>query len=73
MFKSLLRRLGIMNGTLEPNKFDPIYGFPTRSIDEWFARNPKLKADYDAELAARSLRTRDTRGKRPRLIWRRGC
>lgn len=66
MFKSLLRRLGIMNDPLEPNRFEPIYGFPTRSIDEWLARNPKLKEKYDAELLARSSRSR---GKRTRWLW----
>lgn len=56
MVKSLLRFLGIVKDTRGLDKFEPIYGLPTRSLDEWLSRNPALRKDYEAELLARSAR-----------------
>ena len=57
MIKSLLRFCGIVNDKTELDQFDPIYGLPTRSLDEWLSRNPALKKDYEAKLLARSRRS----------------
>jgi hypothetical protein len=45
-------------------QFEPIYGLPTRSLDEWLSRNPALKKDYDSELLIRSRPNRSARNKR---------
>ena len=34
---------------------DPIYGLPRQSIEQWLARNPRLKEEYEAELRRRKL------------------
>ena len=64
MVKSWLRFFGIVKDTRELDKFERIYGLPTRSLDEWLSRNPALKQDYEAELLARSRRSRSARDKR---------
>ncbi|MCA9212935.1 MAG: hypothetical protein KDB27_07720 [Planctomycetales bacterium] len=61
MIKCLMRFLGTSADAREDrelNKFDPIYGLPKRSLDEWLSRNPSLKRDYEAKLRARALRNR---------------
>ncbi len=54
MFKSLLRFLGLAKKSSEPDNFDPLYGLPKHSLDEWLSHNPKLKREYASQLAARS-------------------
>ena len=54
MFKSFFRFLGINNGETGLDKFEPIYGLPICSLDEWLSRNPALKRDYEARLEAGS-------------------
>jgi hypothetical protein len=56
MFKSLLRFFGLVNENSEADNFDPLYGLPKQSLDEWLSRNPMLKREYASELAARSWR-----------------
>jgi hypothetical protein len=56
MLKLLLRFFGIVKGNSELDNFDPIYGLPKHSLDEWLARNPTLKKKYESELMARSSR-----------------
>ncbi len=29
--------------------FDPVYGLPKHAIDEWLARNPKLREEYELQ------------------------
>jgi hypothetical protein len=54
MFKSVLRFFGLAKKSSERDNFDPLYGLPKQSLDEWLARNPKLKREYASQLAARS-------------------
>jgi hypothetical protein len=58
MVKSLLRFVGIAKDERAPEQFDPIYGLPRRSLDEWLSRNPALKKDYEAALLVRSQQSR---------------
>jgi hypothetical protein len=58
MFQSLFRFIGIDSSSTELDKFEPIYGLSKRSLDDWLARNPKLKDDYERELTARLQRGR---------------
>lgn len=60
MIKYLMRFLGLIADDREDSeldKFEPIYGLPRRSLDEWLSRNPALKKDYEAKLRARTLRS----------------
>jgi hypothetical protein len=57
MLKSLFRFFGIAKESAELDKFDPIYGLPKRSLEEWLSRNPTLAKEYKAKLTARSLAT----------------
>ncbi len=73
MFKSLFRVFGIGADESELDKFEPIYGLPKPSLDEWLSRNPELKKKYDIELAARlqnNLAVRDTRSPCNEWVWR---
>jgi hypothetical protein len=54
MLKSLLRFFGIVKDDSELDNFEPIYGLPKRSLDEWLSRNPAFKEKYESELMARS-------------------
>jgi hypothetical protein len=54
MIKSVLRFFGIIKDERELLQFEPIYGLPRRSLDEWLSRNPGLKKDYEAALLIRS-------------------
>jgi hypothetical protein len=58
MLRSMTSLLGLGKKPTELDKFEPIYGLPKRSLDEWLSRNPQLKKDYDEELAARLQRSR---------------
>jgi hypothetical protein len=61
MLKSLYRFAGIDTDSTELDKFEPIYGLPKRSLDEWLSRNPKLKKEYERELATRLQRSHAAR------------
>lgn len=61
MLNPFYRFFGIDTDSKELDKFEPIYGLPKRSLDEWLSRNPKLKKEYERELAARLLRSRAAR------------
>ena len=54
MIKSLLRFCGIIKDERGLDQFEPIYGLPTRALDEWLSCNPALKKDYETELLIRS-------------------
>ena len=63
MVKSLLRLFGINRGEVELEKFEPVYGLPKQSLEEWLARNPALRKDYGAELLSRSQQRQSARNK----------
>jgi hypothetical protein len=63
MIKSLLRFFGIVKDEGKLLQFEPIYGLPRRSLDEWLSRNPGLKKDYEAALLIRSQQSRTARNK----------
>lgn len=62
MCESLRRFFSVGNAPTELDAFEPIYGLPKRSLDEWLSRNPRLKKEYDAKLRARSRYGRAARG-----------
>ena len=50
MIESLSRLLGIAADERELDNYEPIYGLPNHSLDEWLARNPILRQEYDAKF-----------------------
>lgn len=56
MLKSPFRFFGIATDTTDLHAFEPIYGLPRRSLNEWLSRNPILKQEYEAKLRAYDLR-----------------
>jgi hypothetical protein len=67
MFKSLLRFFGLAKKSSERDNFDPLYGLPKPSFNEWLSRNPKLKRDYASQLAARGATRRKVAHRRSTL------
>jgi hypothetical protein len=65
MRRSLLRLVGLSGG-IDPNreKYDPVYGLPQRAVDEWLARNPEIRDEYEATLRARAVGGGPTHGPR---------
>lgn len=53
MFTSLFCLFRSRKGSSHLDNFEPIYGLPKRSLDEWLSRNPRLKEQYEKELVAR--------------------
>ena len=55
MWASLLRLFKPSGGS-DPmwHEYDPVYGLPGRALDEWLARNPALREEYDAAIRARA-------------------
>jgi hypothetical protein len=37
------------NGSTHEAKYDPVYGLPRRSVEEWLARNPQLREEYEVQ------------------------
>ncbi len=35
-------------------EYEPVFGLPRRSVEEWLARNPDFRAIYEAEIRKRS-------------------
>lgn len=31
-------------------QYDPVYGLPRRAVEDWLARNPAIKRDYEAAI-----------------------
>ena len=56
MFKWLLRFFGNVQVTPQLDEFEPIYGLPWASFEEWISRNPTLRKEYEAKLMVRSFR-----------------
>jgi len=50
MLTSLLRFFGFAKETAELSKFEPVYGLTKEALDEWLARNPLLRQEYEAKL-----------------------
>ena len=41
-------------------EYDPVYGLPRRAVEDWLARNPRLREEYErlrASMAGRQSRT----------------
>jgi len=55
------------------NRFEPIYGLTKRSLDDWLARNPRLRQQYDEQLAARAQREAAKRAAKTRRTWSWPC
>jgi hypothetical protein len=55
MFRWLLSFFGKVQVTPQLDEFEPIYGLPRASFEEWISRNPTLRKEYEAKLMARSL------------------
>jgi hypothetical protein len=53
VWKRLLKMVGLGNRNAWRENFDPIYGLPYPALNDWLARNPKLREEYDAKLRAR--------------------
>jgi hypothetical protein len=34
-------------------EYEPVYGLPKRSVEEWLARNPQLRERYERMMQAR--------------------
>jgi hypothetical protein len=51
MLKRLWRFLGLTDH-LRPvdTEYDPVYGLPLQAIDEWLARNPRLRKQSEVRL-----------------------
>jgi len=49
---------------------DPIYGLPRHSVEQWLARNPRIREEYDAELRRRKLNGWSAAGEQPRAAPR---
>jgi len=56
----MLKWLGRLFGkpdkpTLPDTKYDPVYGLSRQSVEDWLARNPRLRDEYEAELRRRKI------------------
>jgi hypothetical protein len=50
MLKLLRRLFGMDSEAASPQtEYDPVYGLPQRAVDEWLARNPRLREEYTVE------------------------
>lgn len=54
MIRKLLRWLGLLNAEADSGRFEPVYGLPKWSLEEWLSRNPALRENYAADLARAS-------------------
>lgn len=54
MIKNLLRRLGFLNAEPYSGRFEPVYGLPKQSLEEWLSRNPSMRERYADDLARAS-------------------
>jgi hypothetical protein len=64
MLKAMLDYLEMGGHSSKMEDFEPIYGLPRQSLDDWLARNQPLKKEYDKVLADRLQRTRSARSAR---------
>ena len=54
MIRELLRWLGLFKAEVGSEKFEPVYGLPKQSLEEWLSRNPSMRERYAADLARAS-------------------
>jgi hypothetical protein len=48
MLKRLWRLFRIAAESAESHEeYDPVYGLPKRAVEEWLARNPQLREEYE--------------------------
>jgi hypothetical protein len=53
MLERLWRLFGIATDSEPPRAhYDPIYGLPRRAVEEWLARNPRLRDQYKVQKLA---------------------
>jgi hypothetical protein len=51
VWKQLGRLLGLADQPSPADtEYDPVYGLPLRAVDEWLARNPRLREQSAARL-----------------------
>jgi hypothetical protein len=51
MLKRLGRLIGAAADSVWPHtEYDPVYGLPKWSVEEWLARNPRIRPEYEAAL-----------------------
>jgi hypothetical protein len=58
MIIKLLQLCGLVNSPTTADDYDPVFGLPKRSLEEWLARHPSMRPKYDAELKLRTKRGR---------------
>ena len=58
MIIKLLQLCGLVNSPTTADNFDPVFGLPKRSLEEWLARHPSMRTKYDAELSRRTRQSR---------------
>jgi len=54
MIRELLRWFGLFKADAGYEKFEPVYGLPKQSLQEWLSRNPSMRERYAADLARAS-------------------
>jgi hypothetical protein len=48
MLRWLLKSFGFdRDSSAEQSPYEPVYGLPRRAVEEWLARNPRLKEEYE--------------------------
>jgi hypothetical protein len=51
MLRWLWRLFGWAAESSSPTvEYDPVYGFPRRAVEEWLARNPQLREEYEVQV-----------------------
>ncbi len=48
MLRWLVKCFGFdKDGPAQRPEYDPVYGLPRRAVEEWLARNPRLREEYE--------------------------
>lgn len=58
MIIKVLQLCGLVNSPTTADDYDPVFGLPKRSLEEWLARHPSMRPKYDAELNRRTKQSR---------------
>jgi hypothetical protein len=67
MLKRLQRLFGMVPEFASPStKYDPIYGLPKWAVQEWLARNPPLREEYEAAVRQKKVALRTGNDTLPR-------
>jgi hypothetical protein len=56
MIRAMLRMFGLVDAEADSAKYEPAFGLPRQSLDQWLSRHPSMRERYDAELARASKR-----------------